>query len=96
MQTRILSRILAPMMLLGANVAGAVSLSASGMGQVLIYPYYTVNKGQDTLISVVNASDVGKIAGSRFRRRLQRPRGAQVQSVPLRARRVDGRDQPDR
>ena len=61
MQTRILSRILAPMMLLGANVAGAVSLSASGMGQVLIYPYYTVNKGQDTLISVVNASDVGKI-----------------------------------
>ena len=61
MQTRILSRILAPMMLLGANAAGAVSLSASGMGQVLIYPYYTVNKSQDTLISVVNASDTGKM-----------------------------------
>ena len=66
MQTRILSRILVPTMLLGANVAGAVSLSASGMGQVLIYPYYTVNKGQDTLISVVNASDTGKMLQVRF------------------------------
>src|SRR4051812_4391985 len=42
------------------NLACAVSLSPNGIGQVLIYPYYTVNKSQDTLISVVNASDIGK------------------------------------
>jgi len=46
---------------LGAGSAGAVTLNADGLGQVLIYPYYTVNKNQDTLISVANASDVGKL-----------------------------------
>lgn len=35
--------------------AGAVALNPNGIGQVLLYPYYTVNKGQDTLITVVNA-----------------------------------------
>jgi hypothetical protein len=33
----------------------------------MIYPYYTVNKNQDTLISVTNASDVGKAIQVRFR-----------------------------
>lgn len=40
--------------------AGAVALNPRGLGQALIFPYYTVNKGQDTLISVVNVGDVGK------------------------------------
>ncbi|MET0231339.1 MAG: hypothetical protein ABW186_10450 [Rhodanobacteraceae bacterium] len=44
------------------SAAHAVSLSPNGLGQVLIYPYYTVNKDQATLISIVNASDVGKAA----------------------------------
>ncbi len=39
--------------------AGAVSLNPRGVGQALIYPYYTVNKNQDTLVSIVNTSDVG-------------------------------------
>lgn len=42
--------------------AQAVTLSPHGLGQVLVYPYYTVMKGQDTLISVGNASNVGKVA----------------------------------
>ena len=45
------------------HLASAVSLSPSGIGQVLIYPYYTVNKSQDTLISVVNASSISKGMG---------------------------------
>lgn len=45
----------------------AVNLSASGTGQVLIYPYYTVNNDQQTLLSVVNSTLVGKAVKVRFR-----------------------------
>ncbi len=48
------------------GIAHAVMLNPKGLGQVLIYPYYTVNKGQDTYVSVVNASDVGKVVRVRF------------------------------
>lgn len=46
--------------------AGAVALNPKGLGQVLIYPYYTVNKAQDTLVSVVNVSNQGKAVELRF------------------------------
>jgi hypothetical protein len=48
-------------LLAGASSANAVSLSTNGLGEVLIYPYYTVNKDQATLISIVNAGDTGKV-----------------------------------
>ncbi|HKE48477.1 MAG TPA: hypothetical protein VKB52_10465 [Rhodanobacteraceae bacterium] len=40
--------------------AGAVSLSRTGIGQALVYPFYTADNSQDTLLSVVNASGTGK------------------------------------
>lgn len=46
-----------------ADSAAAVTLNSRGLGQALIYPYYTVNKDQVTLLSVVNTSDVGKVVG---------------------------------
>ena len=49
-----------------ANMANAVNLNPDGLGQVLLYPYYTVNAGQQTLLSVVNATNVGKVARVRF------------------------------
>ncbi len=50
-----------------ASLASAVELNPDGLGQVLIYPYFTVNKGQDTLVSVVNTDDVNaKIVKVRF------------------------------
>ncbi len=50
-----------------AGLANAVDLNPDGLGQVLIYPYYTVNKGQDTLISVVNTDPTnGKAVKVRF------------------------------
>ena len=49
-----------------AGLANAVDLNPDGLGQVLIYPYYTVNKGQDTLLSVVNTAGVGKAVKVRF------------------------------
>lgn len=46
--------------------ANALELSPDGTGQVLIYPYYTVNKNQQTVISVVNATNVAKAVRVRF------------------------------
>lgn len=49
-----------------AGLANAVDLNPDGLGQVLLYPYYTVNKGQDTMFSVVNTTNVGKAVKVRF------------------------------
>ena len=49
-----------------ASSAGAVVLSPRGTGQVLIYPYYTVNH-QQTLVSVINTTEHGKALKIRFR-----------------------------
>ena len=50
-----------------ANMASAVNLNPDGLGQVLLYPYYTVNGGQQTLLSVVNTDVVnGKAVKVRF------------------------------
>ncbi|HEX5123901.1 MAG TPA: hypothetical protein VFV97_11695 [Rhodanobacteraceae bacterium] len=46
--------------------AAGVALNPRGLGQVLIYPYYTVNHGQDTLLSIANAGDAGKVVHLRF------------------------------
>jgi hypothetical protein len=54
------------MLTLAASTASAVSLNPRGIGQVLIYPYYTVNRGQDTLISFANASATAKLVRVRF------------------------------
>jgi hypothetical protein len=45
---------------LASGGASAVSLNGRGLGQVLVYPYYTVNKGQDTLLTLGNETDAGK------------------------------------
>ncbi|MGH8041691.1 MAG: hypothetical protein ACREPN_06570 [Rudaea sp.] len=49
-----------------ANMAGAVNLSTDGTGSVLIYPYYTVNGNNVTLLSVVNTTSEGKAVKVRF------------------------------
>lgn len=45
-----------------APPAGAVHVDSAGRGQVLIYPYYTVNRQQQTLVSVTNTSSVAQSA----------------------------------
>lgn len=47
--------------------AGAVSLNADGVGEALVYPYYTARNGQTTLLSVVNTTANGKAVKVRFR-----------------------------
>jgi hypothetical protein len=47
--------------------AHAVHLNPNGLGQVLVSPYYTVNAGLQTQISIANRSDNGKALKLRFR-----------------------------
>jgi hypothetical protein len=48
------------------SVSNAVNINPDGLGQALIYPYYTVNKGNNTLISVVNTTNQTKAVKVRF------------------------------
>ncbi len=49
-----------------AGVSNAVHLNPEGLGQTLIYPYYTVNNGLNTTFSVVNTTDLTKAVKVRF------------------------------
>jgi len=49
-----------------SNMANAIYLNPDGLGSVLIYPYYTVNTGNATLVSVVNTTNEGKAVKVRF------------------------------
>lgn len=65
MSRRLLQSLLA-CIAFASGTASAVALNPRGVGQVLIYPYYTVNAGQDTLLTLVNAADTAKLARVRF------------------------------
>ena len=49
-----------------AGAANAVYVNPDGLGQALIYPYYTVRGGNLTLLSVVNTTDNAKAVKVRF------------------------------
>ena len=46
--------------------AQAVNINPDGLGQVLIYPYYTVNSDITTILSVVNTTNEAKAVKVRF------------------------------
>lgn len=46
--------------------AQAVNINPDGLGQVLLYPYYTTNGGNNTILSVVNTSSDAKAVKVRF------------------------------
>lgn len=49
-----------------AGSAQAVHVNPDGLGQVLLYPYYTVQNGFDTYVHVVNTTDSVKAVKVRF------------------------------
>jgi len=50
-----------------ASVSNAtVSLNGDGLGQVLVFPYYTVNNGLNSLVSIVNTTNQTKAVKVRF------------------------------
>ena len=50
-----------------SGAQAAVTLNPRGEGQVLLYPYYTVNGGNDTYLSVTNTTAQSKALKVRFR-----------------------------
>lgn len=58
----------------------AVHIDPDGRGQVLIYPYYTVNGGKTTLLTLVNTRDQAKAVRLRFR---ESRNGAEVMAFNL-------------
>ena len=53
--------------MLCTQIASAMTLNVHGTGQVLLFPYFTVNRHQQTLISVSNLTGAAKVARVRFR-----------------------------
>lgn len=53
-----------------ASAQAAISLNSNGQGQVLLYPIYTVENGNDTAISVTNTTNEYKVVKVRFREAL--------------------------
>ncbi len=58
----LLAALIAPL-----DEANAVELNPNGIGQVLIFPYYTVNGGNQTVVSVTNTTGKVKAVRVRFR-----------------------------
>ena len=55
---------------LASMQADAVSVSANGRGQALVFPYYTVESGHSTLLSLTNHTDRSKALIVNFRESL--------------------------
>ena len=49
-----------------AGVANAVNVNPDGLGQVLLFPYYTARGGNDTFIHITNTTERGKAVKIRF------------------------------
>ena len=59
--------VLAGLAALGAaGTANAVHINPDGLGQVLVFPYYTVRNGNATAMSIVNTTSLTKIVKVRF------------------------------
>jgi hypothetical protein len=61
------SKLFAASLAIVAAQAHGMALSSRGVGQVLIYPYYTVNNHLQTLFSLTNATEMGKALQVTFR-----------------------------
>lgn len=64
MKKKLLASVVAGLGLVGS--AHAVHVNPDGLGQVLLYPYYTVQDGYDTYVHVVNTTDSAKAVKVRF------------------------------
>ncbi len=61
------ARIFTALLSLLASSAFGMTINPNGTGQVLIFPYYTVNKSQQTLITVSNPTTAAKAVEVLFR-----------------------------
>lgn len=66
MKKNLLSTAVATAALVGASAANAVFVNPEGHGQVLLYPFYTVEGGHDTYINLTNTTGATKAVKVRF------------------------------
>lgn len=66
MKRKLLSLAVLSTMGMAGTAGAAVTMGDDGLGQVLIYPYYTVRGGTDTAITVVNTQNTAKAVKVRF------------------------------
>lgn len=59
-------RIFAALATCACTLAHPMTLNPQGLGQVLVYPYYTANGNHATLLSIVNSTGNGKALKVRF------------------------------
>jgi hypothetical protein len=62
----IFSIALAAFLAMAATPGYAVYLNGKGLGQVMVYPYYTANGNNSTLLSIINTTASGKALKVRF------------------------------
>jgi len=66
MRKNLLSTLLLMALAFYSNQSTAVHVAQNGLGEVLIYPYYTVNNDLNTLYTIVNTTDQPKALAIRF------------------------------
>jgi hypothetical protein len=66
--------------MLAGGSAHALNVDSGGLGQVLLFPYYTVNANQDTYVTVANSSYRPVVAKIRF---LEGQRGRPVSDLTV-------------
>jgi hypothetical protein len=66
-QRSVLKTLVMPLMMVCWGLGSAVQLNPQGTGQVLIYPFYTVNNNLNTAYSLVNTTDQAKVVKVTFR-----------------------------
>ena len=64
---RLLNALIMPVLLVFSGLSSAVQLNPEGTGQVLIYPFYTVNNNLNTAYALVNTTDQAKAVKVTFR-----------------------------
>jgi len=63
----LLNSLIMPVLLVFSGLSSAVQLNPEGTGQVLIYPFYSVNNNLNTAYAVVNTTDQAKAVKVTFR-----------------------------
>jgi hypothetical protein len=66
MNKKLVSMAVAAALVGGVGAAQAIHVNTDGLGQVLLYPFYSVEGGNDTYIQIVNTTDTTKAVKVRF------------------------------
>jgi hypothetical protein len=90
MNKKLVSMAVAAALVGGVGAAQAIHVNTDGLGQVLLYPFYSVEGGNDTYIQIVNTTDQTKAVKVRFLEAMNSAGSAGLQPLPVAARPLVG------